>query len=85
MNVFEVLPHNHHSAPYIQEVMAKSGDLLWGAPGWYSTGVPDEEGPYIIHYSWGDDGSEFVGIDYFIDGRWGRRWTEYPRFEWCVL
>lgn len=85
MNVFNVLPHNHHSAPRIPEVRAMPGELSWGAPGWSSTDIPSEEGPYVVHYAWEEGGPEFVGVDYFVNGRWGRRWTEYPKFEWCEL
>jgi hypothetical protein len=84
MNVYNIISRNHHKTSRITEVMAQPGELSWGAPGWSSTDTPSEDGPYVIHYSWGD-GHEFVGVDYFVNGRWERRWCDYPRFEWLEL
>lgn len=84
MNVYNIRPRNHHKTPRIAEVMAQSGELSWGAPGWYSNS-PKEEGPYVIHYAWDEKGPEFIGVDYWNNGRWERRWCEYERFEWCAL
>lgn len=85
MNVFEVSPHAHKSAFRIAEVMVQPGEIPWGQPGWFSEETPDEDGPYVIHYTWEAGGMEFIGVDYFIEGKWCRRWTEYPHFEWCTL
>lgn len=80
-----VLLHNHHKAPRFAEIMVKPGKLSWGALGWVSTGNPTEEGTYAIHYAWDEVGPEFVGVDHFVNGQWGRRWCDYPKFEWCAL
>jgi len=85
VNTYNVPLRSHHKTLRQGEIMAQPGDLSWGAPGWNSQDQPVVEGFYVIHYAWEPEGPEFIGIDYFTEGRWGRRWTEYPRFEWCGL
>jgi hypothetical protein len=70
---------------HIGEVMLKPGEIPWNVPNWH-VHTPYGCGPYLIHYSFYEKmGEEFIGVDYFIEGKWCRRWTNYPRFEWKHL